>query len=209
MLVNQQKNPDTAPYQYKVSMYPEYQNIAKNSEGRSFIGASFISEEDTKKKNPPILDVVISTPIICFPKGVGRVDSLGFIPSDADFYRKEGLPDTGGVIFQYNFKFKNVVERGNLGDELSNETVMNGALTLGFKTEKILAVYEKENEVKQTIGLPVLCKIPILKYLFSTTTTIRERTYLVVSAEAELVHPKQLSPARAPSSLSSSVKERN
>ena len=28
-----------------------------------------------------------------------------------------------------------------------------------------------------------------LKYLFGTTTSIRERTYVVVTAEASLVHP--------------------
>ena len=29
----------------------------------------------------------------------------------------------------------------------------------------------------------------MLKYLFGTTTSIRERTYVVVTAEASLVHP--------------------
>ena len=32
-------------------------------------------------------------------------------------------------------------------------------------------------------------KIPVLKYLFGTTTSIKEKTYIVVTAEASLVHP--------------------
>ena len=90
----------------------------------------------------------------------------------------------GGLIFNYSIFFKNVVERGNTGSELSNSVAFSGAATLGFGTEKVLAVYEKENWVEQTIGLPILCRIPVLKYLFSTTTKIQERTYIVITAEA-------------------------
>ena len=43
--------------------------------------------------------------------------------------------------------------------------------------------------IHQTIGLPVLSKIPVLKYLFSTTTVVRETTYIIVTAEANLVTP--------------------
>ena len=93
----------------------------------------------------------------------------------------------GGVIFDYSLYFKAVVERGNTGSELSNSALFSGSTTLAFGKEKILAVYEKENDVEQTIGLPILCRIPVLKYLFSTTTSIKERTYIVVSAEAALV----------------------
>ena len=66
---------------------------------------------------------------------------------------------------------------------------VGGELTLGFKTEKLLASYIKENDVEQTIGIPFLVKIPVLKYLFGTTTSIKEKTYIVVTAEASLVHP--------------------
>ena len=91
------------------------------------------------------------------------------------------------MIFDYSLYFKAVVERGNIGSELSNTALFSGSSTLAFGKEKILAVYEKENDVEQTIGLPILCRIPVLKYLFSTVTSIKERTYIVVSAEAALV----------------------
>ena len=110
------------------------------------------------------------------------------------------------MIFDYSLNFKGVVERGNTGTELSNSTVFTGSATLGFGLEKVLAVYEKENDVEQTIGLPVLCRIPVLKYLFSTVTTIKERTYIIVTAEAELVHPD--SSCLKPFSESTGIKRR-
>ena len=54
----------------------------------------------------------------------------------------------------------------------------------------VSAVYEKENWVEQTIGLPILCRIPVIKYLFSTVTKIKERTYIVITAEVNPVDAK-------------------
>ena len=52
----------------------------------------------------------------------------------------------------------------------------------------------REQDVEQTVGIPFLVKIPVLKYLFGTTTTIKERTYIIVTAEANLVHPNAKPP---------------
>ena len=117
--------------------------------------------------NPPRLELQVVNPFVCLPQN--------------------GDAKAGGVIFDYSLYFKSVVERGNTGSELSNSALFSGSSTLAFGKEKILAIYEKENDVEQTIGLPVLCRIPVLKYLFSTVTSIKERTYIVVSAEAALV----------------------
>ena len=81
------------------------------------------------------------------------------------------------------------MERGNTGAELSNSAVFTGGTTLAFGQEKMLALYEKENDIEQTIGLPILCRIPYIKYLFSTVTSVKERTYIVVTAEAIPVDP--------------------
>ena len=187
LLDYQKANPDKAPYQYKLTMSPEYQNIAKNSQGRSFIGASFETDETGELyKNPPVLELVISNPIICVPGDRSKADEDGFMP-----FPEANTKDVenGGVIFRYKFNFKNVVERGNTGQELSNAASIAGGMTLGYNVEKIVGIYEKESEVKQTIGLPVLSKIPVLKYLFSTTTVVRETTYVIITAEATPVTP--------------------
>ena len=192
LIAEQISNPDTAPFIYRVNMYPEYQNIAKNTLGRTFIGKSFYEDaNEVKHADPPVLSATIVNPFICLQSTEADQDSLGFIPADADFQaRKNALKGNGGVLFNYSLAFKNVIERGNTGSELNNSVSFSGAATLGFGGEKILAVYEKEHDVEQTIGLPILCRIPYLKYLFSTVTSVKERTYIVVSAEAELVHPE-------------------
>lgn len=183
----QKENPEKAPYQYKLTMSPEYQNIAKNSLGRSFIGASFETDETGELyKNPPQLELLVSNPIICMPGDRAKADADGFIPFPTG---KEKELNNGGVLFRYKFNFKNVVERGNTGQELSNASSITGGMTLGYNVEKVVGVYEKDSEVRQTIGLPVLSKIPVLKYLFSTTTVVRETTYIIITAEATLVTP--------------------
>ncbi|MBR2625074.1 MAG: hypothetical protein IKD23_01600 [Lentisphaeria bacterium] len=187
-LIQMQKNdPDNAPYIYRLTMTPEYQNIAKNSQGRSFVGASFDTDDTGELyKNPPEIELVITNPIICVPGDRAKADAAGFMP-----FPEANTKDVenGGVIFRYKFNFKNVVERGNTGQELSNAASIAGGMTLGYNVEKIVGVYEKESEVHQTIGLPVLSKIPVLKYIFSTTTVVREKTFIIVTAEATPVTP--------------------
>ena len=53
-----------------------------------------------------------------------------------------------------------------------------------LKEERIIASWEREQEVEQTIGVPILCEIPLLKYLFGTTTVSKEKSkvYLTVTA---------------------------
>ncbi|MDD3886543.1 MAG: hypothetical protein PHI35_06710, partial [Victivallaceae bacterium] len=205
----QERNPDTAPGIYRISMTPEYQNIAKNVLGRTFVGKSYYEDEEgNKHADPPALEAQIVNPFVCFQIPDRAEDKQGFIPSDVNFYNvKKQLKNNGGVLFNYSLYFKNVVERGNTGAELSNSALFSGATTLGFGGEKILAVYEKEYDVEQTIGLPILCRIPYIKYLFSTVTSIKERTYIVVTAEASLVHPNKAG-RHDDNSISTQIKRR-
>ena len=116
----QSRNATKAPFIYTISMTPEYQNIGKNTLGRTFVGKSFYEDADgTKHSDPPQLEARIINPFVCMPGKNGK----------------------GGLIFNYAVYFKNVVERGNTGSELSNTVSFSGAATLGFGTEKMLAVY--------------------------------------------------------------------
>ena len=56
-------------------------------------------------------------------------------------------------------------------------------------------MWHKESEVEQTIGVPFLSEIPILKHLFSTTTVNREKTWYFVTVRTVLAHPESLPPA--------------
>ncbi len=161
---------------YQAELTPDYQNIRKDSDDRT----------DVVTGSKPSFKLTVNNPVICFGAETGEIDSLGNIPSDEAFYAK----NNGGVVFQYELLTKDVVERNNRGDELGNSSFTSGSLTLGFNTEKLLSNYTKETEAEQTIGIPFLVKIPVLKYLFGTTTTLKEKTYIVVTAQASLVHPE-------------------
>lgn len=182
--VNTALYPDAALNQYRTYsaiLTPDYQNIKKNADDRTDVVTS-------DKAN---IAVTINNPVICFGAGTGEIDNLGNVPATEEFYAK----NNGGVVFWYDVNLKTVVERNNRGDELGNSSENSGNLTLGFKTEKLLSSWVKENDVEQTIGIPFLSQIPWLKYLFGTTTTIKEKTYIIVTAEANLVHPELLPPA--------------
>ena len=164
------------PKIYKASLTPGYENITKDDDDRT----SVVTGGDSS------ITLSVINPVICFDAAKEEQIALrGRIPSTQEYYETSD----GGVVFAYKLVSKSVTERSNRGDELGDVATASGELTLGFKTEKLLASYIRENDVEQTIGIPFLVKIPVLKYLFGTTTSIRERTYVVVTAEASLVHP--------------------
>ena len=163
------------PKVYKANLVPGYENITKDDDDRT----SVVTGGDSS------LTLSVINPVICFDGSKEEAALRGRIPSKKEFYER----NEGGVVFAYKLVSKSVTERSNRGDELGDVATSSGELTLGFKTEKLLASYVRENDVEQTIGIPFLVKIPVLKYLFGTTTSIRERTYVVVTAEASLVHP--------------------
>ena len=169
------------PKVYTATLTPGYENIVKDDEDKSSI----------KESGDSTLTLTVTNPVICFGADASEVDKDGKIPSTEEFYNK----DRGGVVFAYKLDSRTVTEKSNRGDELGNSSTVSGELTLGFKTEKLLASYVREQDVEQTVGIPFLVKIPVLKYIFGTTTTVKERTYIIVTAEANLVHPEGTAPA--------------
>ena len=201
---------ENTPFKYRVDVVPEYQNIQKTGEGRTWIGYPNNTEMAATAGSVIPLDpnavasasFTVYKPIICFAGDSGLV----LTPPEK---KKDSLYDgkNGCVIFRYDAKFSNVVERGDTGNELGNSVSIEGGTTLGFNTEKILTVYEKESDVEQTIGFPFFSRIPYLQYLFSTTTTIKEKTYVVVTAEARLIHLEKPAKARATRELQVDLKD--
>ena len=179
------------PKVYTATLTPGYENIVKDDKDKSHI----------KESGDSTLTLTVTNPVICFGADPAEIDKSGKIPATVDFYNK----DRGGVVFAYKLESKTVTEKSNRGDELGNSSTLSGELTLGFKTEKLLASYVREQDVEQTVGIPFLVKIPILKYLFGTTTTIKERTYIIVTAEANLVHPEGAAPAPVSKEVASNL----
>lgn len=153
---------------------PGFQNLTKD--------AKFASAVKTSSNDKIVLQV--NKPVISMN---GEKDANGLLKyTDQDYLKQSGV-----VNFSYSLTMKNVVERNNLGDELFEESFAESSLNLQTGREKLLAKWEKEQEVEQTIGVPFLCEIPILKYIFGTTTRSKEKIYYYLAVRAELAHPDQ------------------
>ena len=111
---------------------------------------------------------------------VGGDSSLTAVISDAVITAGKN----GTVNFNYVIDNKNVVERNNMGAEITESETVKASTSLAYDQEKVLAVWVRSSKVKQTIGVPVLCELPILKYIFGTTTEQTELTRCIVTARA-------------------------
>ena len=90
----------------------------------------------------------------------------------------------GYVNFQCELINNNVVERNNLGVELTETEVISAQTAIDFNKEYLLASWNRTSEVEQTVGVPFLCEIPVLKYIFGTTTTNTEVNRFFVTVRA-------------------------
>lgn len=101
----------------------------------------------------------------------------------------DGKSADGAFDFSYALSNASVVERNNYGSELSESTAINGFGTIRMKQESFLTGWTRQMDVEQTIGVPFLCEIPVLKYIFGTTTRNVEKTHFFLTAESEFVTP--------------------
>ena len=102
---------------------------------------------------------------------------------------------SGSVSFEYLIKNKTVVERNNMGAELSEMEACTASTTLPFNEELVIASWDRTSTVEQTIGVPFLCELPVLKYIFGTTTENTENTRCIVTARAvPVVYNENLAP---------------
>ncbi len=162
---------------YTTELGGEHAAITKTADGKTDVTASATDG----------IAVKVINPVICFGYQASDADASGSLPDTPDFYTS----NNGGVVFGFSLGATSVVERSNLGAELGHVARVDGALTLGFRREKLLGSYTKEVDASQTTGIPLLSRIPVLKYLFGTETTQKEKVTVIVTAEAIPVHPDQ------------------
>ncbi len=161
---------------YYVTLSPGSQNLVKDSSDRMSVV--------TGATNTSKLTVV--NPVICY-KRTGERDTIydGFLSDMTTYAQLDGT-----IQFRYTIEMKDVVERNNRGDELTEQNYLQSSLTLDLGNEHLLAVCKKDQQVEQVIGVPFLADVPYLKYLFSTTTKINEQSKLFVTVQGRLVHPE-------------------
>ena len=170
-------NSDSATY--KISFDPQLQNIRKSDNDAAGVIAGALGLDPGYYQ----LFMQISAPIVNIHYGssqAGYPDSEAFSVPE---YRKGLYAELPGTLFfDYSITTANVLERDNMGNELVESSVISSSILIPLKEEKILASWEREQEVEQTIGIPYLCEIPILKYLFGTVVTSSEKSkvYLTV-----------------------------
>ena len=101
-----------------------------------------------------------------------------------------GNRNSGSFIFACDISSTDPVEANNYGTQIaSTAKTFTDWKTIHFGREQVLTKAVREFDVEQTIGVPFLCQLPVLKYIFGTTTTLKEKNYIFVTVEANLVYP--------------------
>ncbi len=161
---------------YEIYFNPQLQNIIKSNNDQTSVVLSDVSQQ----QNVYQAYLKVIQPIVCL-----HSEGPEFKESIPNYKPGQYANQDGVIYFGYGVQSANVVERNNYGTELIETSNIEGNTSMVLNRERILAAWDKNAEIEQTIGVPFLCEIPILKYLFSTTTTSTEttRVYLTVTAE--------------------------
>ena len=162
---------------YNIKFSPDFQNILKNPE---------TDQTNVVPSSPSIFELTVNQPVICF-KGAGN--TVFESPDDRRYDEEKVSTVEGTIMFNYFVTKADPVERNNFGQELYQTMNASSNLTLAVGNERLLATWKKDYETEQTIGVPFLSSIPILKYLFGTTTKVKNSSYYFVTVKADWVNP--------------------
>ncbi|MBO5760553.1 MAG: hypothetical protein J6S53_03295 [Lentisphaeria bacterium] len=164
-----------------LSLDPSYGKIQKDADTHA---SSIGSKADAA---PPELSIKIKKgTTICFDADAKEVTEDGHVPATVKFYQK----NKGNISFGYTVEAPQAVEYDNFGNSVVNSANLKGFASMNFGKEQLFYKSVVERDIEQTTGIPFLCQIPVIKYLFGTTTTVKEKTFIVVTVEANLVHPE-------------------
>lgn len=140
---------------YKLSCIPDYQAIQKNSDRNLSVGVVGGS-----------FQLMVNNPAICLDRE-GR--QAQFLRAGFDLTVKEPVDQTNSDsedYVAYNYQHFN--------------TFMN----VGAGTEKLLGSFVKEHKVTQNTGMPFLGDLPVLKYIFGSTSEAITRTTVFITVSA-------------------------
>ena len=168
---------------YTMYFNPEQQNIIKQNNDQMQVSAgSLAGAEDTYhsflKITGPVVNIHYGIPQAPYPSSEA-FEVSPYKPGDLEKY-------PGTLFFAYDLQSASAVERSNAGAELIEVTNINGNMLIPLNKDVILGSWEKNSTVEQRIGVPWLSDIPILRYLFSTVTTVEEKTKVIVSVNARV-----------------------
>ena len=163
---------------YAIRFNPELQNIVKENNDQTHVETSAASSSGDGGQ----ISLSIQGPAACLHSGT-EIDFT--IPP---YFPGEYAKAPGTLFFGYEIRTAGAVERNAYGAELIETTMISGNATMELNRENLLAAWDKTQTVTQTIGVPFLSSVPILKYIFGTTTTSEERTHLYMTVRAEILN---------------------
>lgn len=164
---------------------PQFENIVKSNNDQTSVGTSTVSGDDSVsqlalKINQPIVNLHYGLPQDGYP-ATEAFSMTAYRPGEYAKY-------PGTICFDYAVASANVVERNNVGTELIETSEVTGSVTLPLNQEAILARWELDQDVTQTIGVPWLKDIPYIGRLFSTQTTTTEKTEFFLAVTVEMLN---------------------
>ena len=178
---------------YELLFNPQLQNIEKADNDKTSVTLSAIS---SLPEGASQVYLKIINPIVNLRGGIPQEGYPANEAFSLDNYTPGDYAKRDGTLFfGYNVQTASVVERNNVGSELIETGTMQGNTLIELRREVILAQWDKVQDVGQTIGVPCLAEIPVLKYLFSTTTTSLEKTRFYLAVTAEMLDTAKPAPA--------------
>ena len=170
---------------YEIYFNPQLQNIVKNDNDKTGVvpGMTGLPEgyhQVYLKINQPVVNIHYGQ------SQAGEPASEAFTVADYTPGTYSRYPGT--VFFGCDLQTASVVERNNLGSELIETSRMTTNALIDLDREVVLAAWDREQEVTQTIGVPWLSEVPILKYLFGTTTTAVEKSRVCLTVTARMLN---------------------
>ena len=174
-------NSDSAVY--SISFSPQLQNIIKKDSDKTFVTTGTVAEQ------PAQIALTITGPVVNLhygqpQQGYPKTEAFEVDPYTPGEYSKYA----GTVFFACDLVAASVVERDNIGDELVETTETSSNMLMELNREVILARWDKTQTVEQVVGIPFLCQIPYLRYLFGTVTRQTEKTRMYVTVTATMLN---------------------
>jgi len=117
--------------------------------------------------------------------------------SETLFYLNEQASGTGTINFDWALEINSAAGTTPNGDTIMNTQKLHSTEQMGAGSEKVLTSFVREHDVTQMVGVPYLCEIPVLKYIFGAETTSKAKTHVIVTVRAESVDPEGMSNSTA------------
>ncbi len=92
--------------------------------------------------------------------------------------------------FGWELQVSDTVEKTNTGADVRDVNYFTGWTTMDVGGERLLASYAKQQISEQNNGIPVLCEIPVLKYLFGSTVESKSHKRVFVTVATKPLDPK-------------------